>query len=132
MSGTAFHTDREEDYRFLQSMLMEKKLHLLFKIHEQLKRFEKRSPIHVQEHAAGLASDLTKVLKYQGWKDEVKELIALFNKPHFKRLLCVHDAVAQKNFEPALPPVPEDVLEEEEESVKNVSLVKTKEPLLSL
>lgn len=26
------HTDREEDYRFLHSMLMEKKVHLLFKV----------------------------------------------------------------------------------------------------
>lgn len=32
MSGTESHTDREEDYRFLHSMLMEKKLHLLFKV----------------------------------------------------------------------------------------------------
>ncbi|TKS80203.1 MAGUK p55 subfamily member 7 [Collichthys lucidus] len=105
MSGTESHTDREEDYRFLHSMLMEKKLHLLFKIHERLKRFEKRSPVPVQEHAASLASD---------------------------SLLSVHDAVAQRDFEPTLPPMPDDVLEDDEDSVKIVSLVKTKEPLLFL
>uniref|UniRef100_A0A3Q1B559 Membrane protein, palmitoylated 7b (MAGUK p55 subfamily member 7) n=1 Tax=Amphiprion ocellaris TaxID=80972 RepID=A0A3Q1B559_AMPOC len=44
-------------------------------------------------------------------------------------LLCVHDAVAQRDFEPALPPIPDDVLDDEEDSVKIVSLVKTKEPL---
>nr|XP_046265355.1 MAGUK p55 subfamily member 7-like [Scatophagus argus]XP_046265356.1 MAGUK p55 subfamily member 7-like [Scatophagus argus]XP_046265357.1 MAGUK p55 subfamily member 7-like [Scatophagus argus] len=129
MSGTESHTDREEDYRFLHSMLMEKKLHLLFKIHERLKRFEKRSPIPIQEHAAILASDLVEELIYQGWRDEVKELVALFSKPHFKSLLSVHDAVAQRDFEPTLPPIPDDVLEEDEDSVKIVSLVKTKEPL---
>ncbi|GLD51339.1 MAGUK p55 subfamily member 7-like isoform X1 [Lates japonicus] len=129
MSGTESHTDREEDYRFLHSMLMEKKLHLLFKIHERLKRFEKRSPIPVQEHAASLASDLAEELIYQGWGDEAKELVSLFSKPHFKSLLSVHDAVAQKDFEPTLPPVPDDALEEDEDSVKIVSLVKTKEPL---
>ncbi|KAM7378931.1 hypothetical protein PAMP_004519 [Pampus punctatissimus] len=129
MSGTESHTDREEDYRFLHSMLMEKKLHLLFKIHERLKRFEKRSPIPVQEHVASLASDLAKDLIYHGWRDEVKELVALFSKPHFKSLLSVHDAVAQRDFEPTLPPIPDDVLEEDEDSVKIVSLVKTKEPL---
>ncbi|XP_029380567.1 MAGUK p55 subfamily member 7-like [Echeneis naucrates] len=129
MSGTESHTDREEDYRFLHSMLMEKKLHLLFKIHERLKRFEKRSPIPVQEHAACLASDLAEELIYQGWSNEVKELVVLFSKPHFKSLLFVHDAIAQRDFEPTLPPVPDDVLEEEEDSVKIVSLVKTKEPL---
>lgn len=46
-------------------------------------------------------------------------------------LLSVHDAVAQRDFEPTLPPIPNDVLEEEEDSVKLVSLVKTKEPLVS-
>ncbi|KAE8291262.1 MAGUK p55 subfamily member 7 [Larimichthys crocea] len=129
MSGTESHTDREEDYRFLHSMLMEKKLHLLFKIHERLKRFEKRSPVPVQEHAASLASDLAEELICKGWSDEVKELVALFSKPHFKSLLSVHDAVAQRDFEPTLPPMPDDVLEEDEDSVKIVSLVKTKEPL---
>ncbi|XP_059200841.1 MAGUK p55 subfamily member 7-like [Centropristis striata] len=129
MSGTESHTDREEDYRFLHSMLMEKKLHLLFKIHERLKRFEKRSPIPVQEHAASLASDLAEELIYQGWRDEVKELVALFSKPSFKSLLSVHDAVAQRDFEPSLPPIPDDVLDEDEDSVKIVSLVKTKDPL---
>ncbi|KAM6918329.1 MAGUK p55 subfamily member 7-like [Xenentodon cancila] len=123
MSGTETHTDREEDYRFLHSMLMEKKVHLLFKIHERLRRFEKRSPIPVWEHA------LAEELIYQSWRDEVKEVFALFSKPHFQSLLCVHDAVAQRDFEPTLPPVPDDVLEEEDDSVKIVSLVKTQEPL---
>uniref|UniRef100_A0A672H8Y8 Membrane protein, palmitoylated 7b (MAGUK p55 subfamily member 7) n=1 Tax=Salarias fasciatus TaxID=181472 RepID=A0A672H8Y8_SALFA len=50
----------------------------------------------------------------------------LFTSQHF---LCVHDAVAQRDFEPVLPPVPDDALDEEEDSVKIVSLVKTKEPL---
>uniref|UniRef100_A0A3B4EYN0 MAGUK p55 subfamily member 7-like n=1 Tax=Pundamilia nyererei TaxID=303518 RepID=A0A3B4EYN0_9CICH len=105
MSGTEPHTDREEDYRFLHSMLMEKKLHLLFKV------------------------NLAEELIYQGWREEVKELLALISKPHFQSLLHVHDAVAQRDFEPVLPPIPDDALEDEEDSVKIVSLVKTKEPL---
>lgn len=48
-----------------------------------------------------------------------------------QNLLQVHDAVAQKDFEPSLAPVPDDALDEEEDSVKIVSLVKTKEPLVS-
>uniref|UniRef100_A0A667Z3K3 Membrane protein, palmitoylated 7b (MAGUK p55 subfamily member 7) n=1 Tax=Myripristis murdjan TaxID=586833 RepID=A0A667Z3K3_9TELE len=44
-------------------------------------------------------------------------------------LLSVHDAVAQRDFEPTLPPIPDDVLEEDDNSVKIVSLIKTKEPL---
>uniref|UniRef100_A0A3B5B332 MAGUK p55 subfamily member 7-like n=1 Tax=Stegastes partitus TaxID=144197 RepID=A0A3B5B332_9TELE len=68
-------------------------------------------------------------LMNQGWGDEVKELFALLSKPHFKTLLSVHDAVAQRDFEPALPPVPDDALDDDEDSVKIVSLVKTNEPL---
>jgi len=47
-------------------------------------------------------------------------------------VLAVHDTVAQKNFEPVLPPLPDDLDDElEEESVKIVRLVKNKEPLVS-
>lgn len=43
----------------------------------------------------------------------------------------VHDTVAQKNFDPVLPPLPDNVDEDfEEESVKIVRLVKNKEPLV--
>uniref|UniRef100_A0A673W8Q3 MAGUK p55 scaffold protein 3 n=1 Tax=Salmo trutta TaxID=8032 RepID=A0A673W8Q3_SALTR len=45
-------------------------------------------------------------------------------------VLSVHDMVAQKNFDPVLPPLPDDFEDElEEESVKIVRLVKNKEPL---
>lgn len=56
---------------------------------------------------------------------------AIFTAFPSQSLLCVHDAVAQRDFEPSLPPIPDDVLEEEEDSVKIVSLVKTKAPLVS-
>lgn len=36
---------------------------LIWQIHERLKRFEKRSPIPVQEHAASLASDVSNSLQ---------------------------------------------------------------------
>lgn len=43
----------------------------------------------------------------------------------------VHDTVAQKNFDPVLPPLPENIDEDfDEESVKIVRLVKNKEPLV--
>ncbi|KAM9719257.1 MAGUK p55 subfamily member 7-like isoform 2-T2 [Menidia menidia] len=129
MSGTESHTDREEDYKFLHSMLMEKKVHLLFKIHERLKRFEKRGPVPVLERAACLASDLADELIEDSWKDKAKELVVMLSKPHLKSLLSVHDAVAQRDFEPALPAITDEALEEEGDSVKIVSLVKTKDPL---
>lgn len=49
-----------------------------------------------------------------------------------KAVLSAHDTVAQKNFDPVLPPLPEDLDDDlEEESVKIVRLVKNKEPLVS-
>uniref|UniRef100_A0A8C5DLJ1 MAGUK p55 subfamily member 3-like n=1 Tax=Gouania willdenowi TaxID=441366 RepID=A0A8C5DLJ1_GOUWI len=46
-------------------------------------------------------------------------------------ILYAHDTVAQKKFDPELPPLPNDLLDDdlEEESVKIVRLVKNKEPL---
>ncbi|XP_020795084.1 MAGUK p55 subfamily member 7-like [Boleophthalmus pectinirostris] len=128
-SGLEAHPDQEEDYRFLHSMLREKKIHLLFKIHERLKLFEKKRPIPVQEHATDLASKLMEELLHQGCRDEVTELVAILSKPHLKSLLAVHDAVAQRDYEPMLLPVPDDFVADEEDSVKIVSMVKTKEPL---
>ncbi|XP_072297205.1 MAGUK p55 subfamily member 7-like [Eucyclogobius newberryi] len=129
MSGLEAHPDREEDYRFLHSMLREKKIHLLFKIHERLKLFEKRRPIPAQEHSAVLASNLMEELMHQSSRDGLTDLVAILSKPHLKSLLSVHDAVAQRDYEPMLPPIPDDFVPDEEDSVKIVSLVITKEPL---
>lgn len=59
-------------------------------------------------------------------------LCTIFSVFSQQSLLRVHDAVAQRDFEPTLPPIPDDALEEEEDSIKIVSLVKTKEPLVSI
>uniref|UniRef100_A0A8C0IDB9 MAGUK p55 subfamily member 7 n=1 Tax=Bubo bubo TaxID=30461 RepID=A0A8C0IDB9_BUBBB len=45
-----------------------------------------------------------------------------------KALLSVHDTVAQKSYDPVLPPMPDDI-DEEEDSVKIIRLVKNREPL---
>lgn len=46
-------------------------------------------------------------------------------------MLVVHDTVAQKNFDPVLPPLPDNTEDDfDEESVKIVRLVKNKEPLV--
>uniref|UniRef100_A0AAV2LDW0 L27 domain-containing protein n=1 Tax=Knipowitschia caucasica TaxID=637954 RepID=A0AAV2LDW0_KNICA len=57
-----------------------------------------------------------------------KELLLLLSRPHVKSLLFVHDSVAQKDYEPDLPPLPDD-LDDDEDSVKIIRLVKNKEPL---
>lgn len=46
-------------------------------------------------------------------------------------LLCSHDAVAQKDYYPRLPEIPQDI-DEDEETVKIVQLVKSNEPLVGV
>lgn len=46
-------------------------------------------------------------------------------------LLCAHDAVAQKDYYPHLPDIPVEAVDEDEETVKIVQLVKSNEPLVS-
>jgi hypothetical protein len=44
--------------------------------------------------------------------------------------MCAHDAVAQKDFFPHLPEIPIEI-DEDEETIKIVQLVKSNEPLVS-
>lgn len=44
-------------------------------------------------------------------------------------LLSAHDTVAQKDFEPVLPPLPDNI-PENEEAMRIVCLVKNKQPLV--
>lgn len=45
--------------------------------------------------------------------------------------MCAHDAVAQKDFYPHLPDIPIEI-DEDEETIKIVQLVKSNEPLVSI
>uniref|UniRef100_A0A3P8PFX3 MAGUK p55 subfamily member 7 n=1 Tax=Astatotilapia calliptera TaxID=8154 RepID=A0A3P8PFX3_ASTCA len=101
------HVNCSEDNTFLQDMFGERSLHSLVKIHERLQHYEESKPAPVLEGAAPLARDVS-VLK--------------------NILLSVHDAVAQKKYDPELPPLPEDI-DDDEDSVKIIRLVKNKEPL---
>uniref|UniRef100_A0A3P8S6N7 MAGUK p55 scaffold protein 7a n=1 Tax=Amphiprion percula TaxID=161767 RepID=A0A3P8S6N7_AMPPE len=96
------HVSRPEDNTFLQDMFGERNLHSLVKLSEELEG----------KSANG----------------EIKELLKLLEKPHVKSLLSVHDTVAQKSYDPELPPLPEDI-DDDEDSVKIIRLVKNKEPL---
>lgn len=63
--------------------------------------------------------------------DECRELFLLLQKPHMQGLLCAHDAVAQKDYYPRLPEIPLEV-DEDEETIKIVQLVKSNEPLVRI
>ncbi|KAJ0057928.1 hypothetical protein NL108_004471, partial [Boleophthalmus pectinirostris] len=99
-------------------------------IHEKLRQYERQSPSPILHSAATLAEDVAEELQCGPMSTEEKELLHLLTSPHLKAVLSVHDTVAQKSFDPVLPPLPDDYEDElDEESVKIVRLVKNKEPL---
>ncbi|XP_072110003.1 MAGUK p55 subfamily member 7 isoform X2 [Mobula birostris] len=122
------HVNSQEDLTFLRDMFGEKSLHSLVKIHEKLQHYERQGPTPVLHNAATLADDLTEDLHNTPMNSEIRELVKLLMHPHLKALLSVHDTVATKNYDPVLPPMPDD-FDDDEDSVKIIRLVKNKEPL---
>lgn len=122
------HVSRPEDNTFLQDMFGERSLHSLVKIHERLQHYEESKPVPVLDNTAALAHELSEELQGKSANGEIKELLKILAKAHVKSLLSVHDTVAQKNYDPELPPLPEDI-DDDEDSVKIIRLVKNKEPL---
>nr|XP_009304860.1 MAGUK p55 subfamily member 7 isoform X4 [Danio rerio]Q6P0D7.1 RecName: Full=MAGUK p55 subfamily member 7; AltName: Full=Protein humpback [Danio rerio]AAH65660.1 Membrane protein, palmitoylated 7 (MAGUK p55 subfamily member 7) [Danio rerio] len=122
------HVESPDDRSFLHAMFGERSLHSLVKIHEKLQCYEDCAPTPVLDSAGSLAADLTEELQARSASNEIRELVKLLSKPHVKSLLSVHDTVAKKSYDPELPPLPDDI-DDEEDSVKIIRLVKNKEPL---
>ncbi|XP_030076875.1 MAGUK p55 subfamily member 3 isoform X1 [Microcaecilia unicolor] len=123
-------SNHREEIGVLQDVFDEKSLNYLMKIHEKLFQYERHSPVPVLQSATALAEDVMEELQGTPLCSEEKELLQLLSTPHLKAILLVHDTVAQKNFDPVLPPLPDNYDDSfDEESVKIVRLVKNKEPL---
>uniref|UniRef100_A0A8K9UPB7 MAGUK p55 scaffold protein 3b n=1 Tax=Oncorhynchus mykiss TaxID=8022 RepID=A0A8K9UPB7_ONCMY len=111
----------KEDLVFLKDVFSEKSLAYLMKIHEKLRQYERQSPTPVLHSASCLAEDLAEEIQNGPMEGDERELLLLLSAPHLKAILAAHDTVAQKNFDPVLPPLPDEVDDElEEESVKIV------------
>uniref|UniRef100_A0A8C9W3N7 MAGUK p55 scaffold protein 3 n=1 Tax=Scleropages formosus TaxID=113540 RepID=A0A8C9W3N7_SCLFO len=124
--------NHKEDLVFLKDVFSERSLGYLMKIHEKLRQYERLSPTPILHSASSLAEDVAEELQSGPMSGDEKELLQLLAAPHLKAVLSVHDTVAQKNFDPVLPPLPDELDDElEEESVKIVRLVKNKEPLVA-
>ncbi|XP_070339420.1 MAGUK p55 subfamily member 3 isoform X2 [Equus asinus] len=123
-------SNHKEEMGFLRDVFSEKSLSYLMKIHEKLRYYETQSPTPVLHSAVALAEDVMEELQAASAHSDERELLQLLSTPHLRAMLMVHDTVAQKNFDPVLPPLPDNIEEDfEEESVKIVRLVKNKEPL---
>ncbi|XP_012223488.1 MAGUK p55 subfamily member 7 isoform X4 [Linepithema humile] len=120
----------EEEFGFLSELLQSKELNALVNVHNKILnnvKDDKFSPIlsnsmDIDIEVLDLLSTKTHI------SAECKELFHLLQKPHIQGLLCAHDAVAQKDYYPRLPDIPLEV-DEDEETVKIVQLVKSNEPL---
>ncbi|XP_069082160.1 MAGUK p55 subfamily member 4 isoform X2 [Pleurodeles waltl] len=112
----------------LYSLLRAPWLQALLKVHECLHQHAKKKPDPVVPKARSLSHEVVELLREYPQSAETRELRRLLRTPHFKALLHAHDAVAQKEFEPVLPPLPDNI-PESEEAMRIVCLVKNKQPL---
>ncbi|CAL8308674.1 unnamed protein product [Merluccius merluccius] len=113
----------------LHSLLESPWLQALMQAFECLHRFRRESPTPALTYASGLSLQLLiDIRSLSGCSDEARELYSLLRQPHIQALLSAHDTVAQKDYEPVLPPMPEEI-PDDEEATRTVCLVKNKQPL---
>ncbi|CAH1169752.1 unnamed protein product [Phaedon cochleariae] len=118
----------EEELGFLSRLLRSKELHALVNAHNAILGDGRRYFPVLSTSSEVLSDVLEELVSRQRVADEAEELFALLQRPHLQGLLYSHDAVAQKDYYPHLPDIPCDI-EEEEETIKIVQLVKSNEPL---
>uniref|UniRef100_A0A671QK10 MAGUK p55 subfamily member 7-like n=1 Tax=Sinocyclocheilus anshuiensis TaxID=1608454 RepID=A0A671QK10_9TELE len=105
------HVEGADDRSFLHAMFGKRSLHSLVKIHEKLHSYTK-----------SVKRLLFVLLCALLW------IFYVYNSFSLQSLLSVHDTVARKSYDPELPPLPDDI-DDDEDSVKIIRLVKNKEPL---
>uniref|UniRef100_A0A8D0LHT6 MAGUK p55 subfamily member 4 n=1 Tax=Sus scrofa TaxID=9823 RepID=A0A8D0LHT6_PIG len=103
-------------------------LQALLKVYDSLQDFKEKQLIPATPHAQALSNEVLKILCETPKSPEIQELRQILQSPHFKALLSAHDTVAQKDFEPLLPPLPDNI-PESEEAMRIVCLVKNQQPL---
>ncbi|NXA06013.1 MPP4 protein, partial [Sapayoa aenigma] len=120
----------------LYDLLRSRWLQALLKIYECLQHYLGKRPVPVTPQARALSREVIELLREAPQSGEIKELRRLLRAPHLKAspargnraLLSAHDTVAQKDFEPTLPPLPDNI-PENEEAMRIVCLVKNNQPL---
>ncbi|XP_037377778.1 MAGUK p55 subfamily member 4 [Talpa occidentalis] len=103
-------------------------LQALLKVYDCLQEFKEKKLVPAILHTQALSHEVMELLHETPISPEIQELKQILQAPHFKALLSAHDTVAQKDFEPLLPPLPDNI-PESEEAMKIVCLVKNQQPL---
>ncbi|XP_055319488.1 MAGUK p55 subfamily member 7 isoform X1 [Sitodiplosis mosellana] len=121
----------EQELGFLQNLLESKEINALVNVHSKVGKVikdEKCAPL--MSSSIQVALEVLEQLSQRCHISPLcKEIFYLLQKPHVQSLLASHDAIAQKDFYPHLPDIPIEV-DEDEETVKIVQLVKSNEPLV--
>ncbi|CAK6980695.1 MAGUK p55 subfamily member 4-like [Scomber scombrus] len=113
----------------LHELLSAPWLHALLKIYECLLQFQRLSPSPFLPYASRLLHEIMTVMeKVHCPSAEARELYSLLSSPHIQALLSSHDSVALLDYGPVLPPLP-DEMPEDEEAMRIVCLVKNNQPL---
>nr|XP_017198522.1 MAGUK p55 subfamily member 4 [Oryctolagus cuniculus] len=103
-------------------------LQALLKVYDCLQEFQEKKLAPATHHAQALSREVLELLREAPNSPENQELRRILQAPHSKALLSAHDTVAQKDFEPLLPPLPDNI-PESEEAMRIVCLVKNQQPL---
>ncbi|XP_022622987.1 MAGUK p55 subfamily member 4-like [Seriola dumerili] len=115
--------------QLLHELLSAPWLHALLQMYECLLQFQRLMPSPFLPYASGLSHEIMTVIqKVHHPSAEARELYSLLSSPHIQALLSSHDSVAQADYGPLLPPLP-DELPEDEEAMRIVCLVKNNQPL---
>ncbi|XP_062257797.1 MAGUK p55 subfamily member 4-like isoform X2 [Platichthys flesus] len=115
--------------QLLRDLLTAPWLSSLLKMYECLLRFQRSTPSPFLLYASGLSHQImAEIQRLHRPSAEAQELSSLLECPHLQALLSSHDSVAQSDYGPVLPPLPEQ-LPEDEEAMRIVCLVKNNQPL---
>ncbi|XP_038605508.1 MAGUK p55 subfamily member 4 [Tachyglossus aculeatus] len=117
-----------EGTRVLCDFLAAPWMRALIQVHDRLRKYSQTRPAPAEHRARTLSDEVAELLRKGKQTDDTRELSSLLRAPHVGALLSAHDAVALEDFEPILPPLP-DNLPEDEDAMRIVCLVRNRQPL---
>ncbi|XP_077071485.1 MAGUK p55 subfamily member 4 isoform X2 [Siphateles boraxobius] len=113
----------------LYSLIRAPWLYSLLRVYECLVLHSRDAPRPYMPYSSRLSQEImASVRGLAAPSSEAQELYILLKYPHMQALLSAHDSVAQRDYAPVLPPLP-DKLPDNEEPMRIVCLVKNKQPL---
>lgn len=118
----------EEDFGFLADLLKSRELQALVNVHNKINRTRKTCQALMSNAEEIGISIMKEIHGCTIPTADAIELFAILQSPHLQGVLQAHDSIAAKDFAPHLPEIPVEV-DEDEETVKIVQLVKSNEPM---